>query len=88
MSAEWEDLTAPECPYEDRVRRLKVPGGWLYQVGQLIEESEPVPNVAMGQSIPMSIARRAFKRGWHPPVYIPAGYEQAQQLLQEQAKGK
>jgi hypothetical protein len=55
----WHTITEPQ-PKDGAspgVRRLRVPGGWLYQV----ESHEIVAGT------------RTVTRVWHPPVFVKAG---------------
>jgi hypothetical protein len=55
----WETVVEPS-PNDGAppgVRRLLVPGGWLYQV----------------ESYELLSGARVVTRCWHPPVFVPAG---------------
>jgi hypothetical protein len=56
MTAKWELISTSA----DDVRRLAVPGGWLYQVYGWNEQRSNSTEVA---DYTMS--------GWHPPVFVP-----------------
>lgn len=53
----WETLTVATGP---DVRRLRISGGWLYQV-QLYED---ITNAS-------SEHPNHQRHGWHPPVFVP-----------------
>jgi hypothetical protein len=54
QEGEWKDIG-------DGIRRLKVPGGWLYQVESTtyVEMIEPNPSAGY------------YEHGWHTPVFVP-----------------
>lgn len=54
----WEVLPMPSTG-EECVRRLKVPGGWLYQVEHrfFLDPVESRPGF--------------WAHGWHAPVFVP-----------------
>lgn len=49
---EWEEFNTPNG---DNLRRVKVPGGWLYQVEWKEYDG----------------GGRVKTRGWHPPTFVP-----------------
>lgn len=53
--------TVSDQPNE-RVRRFKVPGGWLYQV-EFTERHESVAPGTYG----------TYRVSWYPPVFVPSG---------------
>ena len=67
MSATWEVVVdhAPGCAeWEGRVRRLEVPGGWLYQIWGFrdTETLREGPDVAPSTRT----------EGWGAPTFVPS----------------
>jgi hypothetical protein len=60
VEGEWEWEVINDADFE-RVRRIAVPGGWLYQVENCSRSESEEHGVSV-----------IHHSGWHPPVFVPA----------------